>query len=195
MKIVESNWQTPDGTRLYTREWTPDGDSRAWVVLIHGLGEHCARYDHVAEKFSANDIHTLGFDYRGHGRSDGKRGHIPAFDLILQDIAHFLSEATRQAADKPVFLYGHSMGGEVVLLYVIQRRPAIRGVICTGPSLETGVPVHRFSPRGRRSTSGAGISWMRPGHTKLSATGRGRVRADPGDEMVSARLGLDILNR
>lgn len=200
MKIVESYWQTPDGARLYTRDWIPDGNPRAWVFLVHGLGDHCARYDHVAAKFAANGIHMLGFDLRGHGRSDGKRGHIQSYDLILQDIDHFLSEISNQAGNLPVYLYGHSLGGGIVLYYAIQRRPAIRGVISTGPSLEPGEPVspvklaigktlYSLVPKFTMA-NGLDLPYLSRDRSVVDA-----YLADPlVTRMVSARLGLDLIN-
>jgi alpha-beta hydrolase superfamily lysophospholipase len=200
MKIVEAEWKTPDGVRLYTREWIPSGDQLALVVLVHGLGEHCARYDHVTERFASNGIHTLGFDHRGHGRSEGKRGHIPGYDLVLQDIDHFIFEAKRQAGDLPVFLYGHSMGGEMVLYYAIQRRPDIRGVISTSPGLATGVPVPPVKLAAAKTlyllapslTMDNGLDVQNLSHDRAVVDA---YRADPlVTEMVSARLGLDLIN-
>jgi alpha-beta hydrolase superfamily lysophospholipase len=140
MTISESKWKTPQGTWLYTVEWAPPRP-RAAVVLAHGLGEHCRRYDHVARVFTAAGIAVLGFDHRGHGRSEGKRGHIPAMALAMDDISHFLDEAAARTPGLPRFLYGHSLGGLMVLNHGLTRKPPVAGILCTSPGLEPGQPV------------------------------------------------------
>jgi alpha-beta hydrolase superfamily lysophospholipase len=121
-----------DGHSLFSRIWaTPD--SKAVIALIHGFGEHSGRYTHVADFFNKNGYSVFALDNRGHGQSGGKRGHAPTYDSYMDDIEVFLNHVATQSAGKPVFLYGHSMGGNLVLNYVIRRQPALKGVIATGP--------------------------------------------------------------
>jgi alpha-beta hydrolase superfamily lysophospholipase len=105
------------------------------VVLVHGLGEHCSRYGHVAQALVSEGLYVLGFDQRGHGRSPGKRGLISSYDQPLDDIAVALERAQTDAPDLPLFLYGHSLGGLEVLHYGLVRKPDLQGVIATSPAL------------------------------------------------------------
>jgi len=109
--------------------------SRAAVVLVHGLGEHCGRYEHVAQAFVSDGLYVLGFDQRGHGRSPGKRGLIPSYDQPLEDLTVALERAQADAPSLPLFLYGHSLGGLEVLHYSLVRKPELHGVIATSPAL------------------------------------------------------------
>lgn len=121
-----------DGLSLFSRIWaTPD--SKAVIALIHGFGEHSGRYTHVADFFNKNGYAVFALDNRGHGQSGGKRGHAPTYDSYMDDIEVFLNYVATQSAGKPVFLYGHSMGGNLALNYLIRRQPALKGVIATGP--------------------------------------------------------------
>lgn len=140
MAPQESTWQTPDGKKLYTRTWLPEGEPVAAVVLVHGLGEHCSRYDHVAALFNQRGIAVYSFDHRGHGNSSGPVGHIESYDAVNGDIDHFIADAQKSNPGKPIFLYGHSMGGSMVLYYTLKHQPAIAGVICTSPGLIPGTP-------------------------------------------------------
>ncbi len=200
MTIQESTWKTPDGVSLYTRLWLPDGAVRAAVVLIHGLGEHCARYDHVAQAFNEHGIEVSSFDLRGHGRSEGIRGHIPSFDQVNQDIDHFLTGAAATNPNLPVFLYGHSMGGELVLNYILKRSPHIAGVICTSPGLGTTVPVPAIKVTLGKVLYNIAPRITMPNGLDLENLSHDRevIRAYQADPLctnqVSARLGLDILN-
>src|SRR5918992_3514740 len=78
----------PDGTEIFTREWAPPGGvaARGSVLLVHGLGEHCGRYDHVAARLAAIGLTVHGHDLRGHGRSEGARGSIPDEETLLDDL-------------------------------------------------------------------------------------------------------------
>ncbi len=126
---------TNDGLALFARSWGDAQTSRAVVVLVHGLGEHCGRYEHVAQALISESFYVLGFDQRGHGRSPGKRGHIPSYDQPLDDIAVAIEHAQADAPGLPLFLYGHSLGGLEVLHYGLVRRPKLQGVIATSPAL------------------------------------------------------------
>jgi len=123
------------GHSFYACEWSPSGDSKAVILLIHGLSDHAGRYCHVGSFFSAAGYHMIVPDLRGHGRSFGKRGHFPSFNVIMEDITLFLEEAGRRHPSLPVFLYGHSMGGNLVLNYLIRNRPPVAGAIVTSPWL------------------------------------------------------------
>jgi len=131
----EFTLNTNDGLALYARSWGDPQASRAVVVLVHGLGEHCSRYEHVAQALVSESLYVLGFDQRGHGRSPGKRGLIPSYDQPLDDITVALERAQTDAPSLPVFLYGHSLGGLEVLHYGLVRKPELQGVIATSPAL------------------------------------------------------------
>lgn len=135
MNHQELHWQTADGLEIFGRCWQPDAEIRAVVCLVHGLGEHSGRYAHVAAALTAAGYALLGFDLRGHGRSAGLRGHTPSYKALLDDIALLLEQAERYFPGRPRFLYGHSLGGNLVLNYALRRRPQLAGVVATGPWL------------------------------------------------------------
>lgn len=123
-----------DGTALQYYEQTAE-NPRAVVCLVHGMGEHMGRYGHVADYFNAKGFHVLGFDQRGHGLSQGKRGHTPSYGLLQESVAHLVETASARYPGLPVFLYGHSMGGNLVLNYAIRNGKGIRAVIGSSPYL------------------------------------------------------------
>ncbi len=142
MKHQEFFWQTDDDIKIYAQEWKPEGETRAVVALVHGLGEHSGRYQHVAEFLGQSGFAVLSFDLRGHGQSGGVRGHAASYDAIMDDIRRLTQEAARRYPNKPCFLYGHSLGGNLVLYYTLSRRPAgLYGVISSSPGLATAAPV------------------------------------------------------
>ncbi len=92
-------------------------DPLAVICVIHGIGEHFLRYERFADRLSRFGITTLGIDLRGHGNSEGKRGHCAPREAVLKDIDDLLVYASRKYPDLPLVLYGHSMGGNLVLDY------------------------------------------------------------------------------
>lgn len=111
---------------------------RAVIFLVHGMGEHARRYEHVAEYFKNVNIATIAIDLRGHGNSHGKRGHMPSFEHIMNDLKLSISEAVSVCKGLPLILYGHSMGGNLILNYLLRNAEGISGAIVTGPYLRLG---------------------------------------------------------
>ncbi len=135
MQTLEWTWVSTDAVNLYARGWLP-AQPKAVICLVHGHGEHIGRYEHVAAALGKGGYALLGFDLRGHGKSGGPRGHTPSYEALLDDIASFCHQVQVRYPDLPRFLYGHSMGGNLVLNYALRRRPDLCGVVATGPWLE-----------------------------------------------------------
>ncbi len=135
MNHFEDSWQTSDGLTIFAEGWAADGEPRAAVGLIHGIGEHVHRYLHVGEFLAQAGFACMGFDLRGHGRSAGQRGHAPDYQLLLDDIAVFLARLQQRYPAQPIFLYGHSLGGNLVINYALRRQPGIAGIVASAPEL------------------------------------------------------------
>lgn len=109
------------------------------VGVLHGMGEHLARYAPVAQQLVKAGFAMMGFDLRGHGRSGGPRGHTPSYEALLDDVGMLQERINERYPRRPVFLYGHSLGGALAINYVMRRPSRIRGVIATSPLLVTVV--------------------------------------------------------
>lgn len=144
MKTFQSGWESKDGIKFFTQGWEPDKKPKAVVCLVHGHGEHTGRYVHVGEAFTQAGYVLTGFDLRGHGKSGGPRGHAPSFEALMQDIDRFLKETEARYPKLPRFLYGHSLGGILVLNYALRRRPDVVGVISTAAGLRTALEEQKF---------------------------------------------------
>ena len=139
MNHFESSWIAKDGLETYFQGWEPKKTPHAVVCLIHGLGEHSSRYFHVADRLTAAGFAVLTMDLRGHGKSAGARGHVASIDNFLDDIDRLLKEAEDRFPGTPRFLYGHSLGGILVLFYTLKRKPVLAGVVATSPGLRTAL--------------------------------------------------------
>ena len=126
------------GLTIHTRLWEPEGTAKAIVVLVHGLGEHSGRYEAVAARLTEAGYAVSSFDLRGHGQSAGGRGDT-RFAVTFQDIDRLLADAAGRFTPRPCFLYGHSLGGLLVLAYTLERRPAVAGVVASGAALHTAL--------------------------------------------------------
>lgn len=135
MKHTNFKFNISEGSELYAQEWQPESDIQGVICLIHGMGEHSGRYDHMAQTLNQAGYVLLSYDQRGHGKSFGQRGHTRSYETLLNDINDFCSVALQRFPNLPVFLYGHSLGGNLVLNYVLRRQPKFAGVIVTSPWL------------------------------------------------------------
>ncbi len=135
-----------DGTRLFRRSWLPANPQRA-LVLVHGFAEHSGRYDHMGAWFAARDFVVHGYDHRGHGRSDGARGHVDSFSQLLDDLETFLDMVRGEHPDVPLVLVGHSLGGLVVASLLAERKPDLLCAVTSAPPLELGPGISRIRIR------------------------------------------------
>lgn len=135
MQVKELFLNTNDGTTLYVQEWRPEAKVKGVVCVLHGLGEHGGQYAELAEALLNQDIALLAIDLRGHGRSAGRRGHAPSYASLLDDVDTLLNGTAESYPSAPRILYGHSLGGNVVINYALRRQPDITGLVCTSPWL------------------------------------------------------------
>jgi acylglycerol lipase len=200
MSYNASAMQTKENIELFQQIWKPDGDINAVISLIHGLGEHSSRYKHVAEYYQSKGYVVAAFDLRGHGKSQGQRGHYASLETALDDIKVFIDSTTAQFPGKPVFLYGHSLGGVMVLNYAIKIKNNLTGVIATSPGLATGDKVAPWKlSLGKLLYSVLPTFSMANGLDVENISRDKEVvrkyKADPlVHDQITARFGLDFLN-
>ena len=131
-----------DGSNVVVQDWPldPGVKLRGVVIVVHGLGEHAGRYEHVAKHLNAWGFAVRGYDQCGHGESSGARGSLPSDTRLLDDLADMVdSTRTRYGKDTPVILIGHSMGGLVVGRFVSLKMRAVDGLVMSSPALDAGM--------------------------------------------------------
>lgn len=125
-----------DGVDLFLRKDIDDAD-KAVLVIVHGLGEHSGTMDYMAERLRKSHIGTYRPDHRGHGKSGGERAWLDSFHQLPDDLDLTVQLALKENPHRPVFLYGHSMGGFTVAAYAVKHPGlAIRGIITSAALLE-----------------------------------------------------------
>lgn len=142
MPSLVSHAATADGTDLLLRHWPAPAGVAPWasLLLVHGLGDHSGRYEHVGDQLSAAGLDVHAFDLRGNGGSGGRRGHVDRWTRHHDDLEARLAAVRDAAAGRPVVLYGHSMGGLIALGYLIDGRPRPDLVVLTSPGLDSAFP-------------------------------------------------------
>lgn len=134
MTLNEFDFQVA-GIKLHGQYYSPKL-IKAVVVLIHGLGEHSKRYERTVIPFLwEKSVAVISYDQFGHGNSEGKRGNHPGYSSLLDAVDHVISKASSLFPEQPIFLYGHSMGGNIAINYGLQRPGVVKGLIVTSPFL------------------------------------------------------------
>ncbi|MCC7125706.1 MAG: lysophospholipase [Acidobacteria bacterium] len=130
--------RAPDGTDLLTRHWPAAGTPWAAVLLVHGLGEHSGRYDHVGTQMAAAGLDVHAYDHRGTGGSGGPRGDVAHWSLLHDDLQSRCEAVAAASPALPLVLYGHSMGALVVAGYALDGRcPQPAAIVLASPALDS----------------------------------------------------------
>lgn len=137
-----STFTASDGDNLAIQDWPLDEGVpvRGVVLLVHGLGEHAGRYDHVARKLNSWGFAVRGYDQCGHGESGGGRGSLPTNTRLVEDLTDVVNSTRMRMPDGlPLIVLGHSMGGLVAACFAALRRRPIDGLVLSSPALDPGL--------------------------------------------------------
>ena len=137
-----STFVATDGDNVMIQDWPlePGVPLRGVVIVVHGLGEHAGRYEHVARQLNEWGFAVRGYDQCGHGESGGPRGSLPTDTRLLDDLADIIdSTRLRMSKQTPLILLGHSMGGLVVGRFVSLGIRVVEGLIMSSPALDAGM--------------------------------------------------------
>ena len=135
-EIMHHNFHltTSDGVQLAANEWRPEGTPLMSVMLVHGQGEHMGRYHLFGEVLAENGVRCIGVDLRGHGISQGKRGHVKKWSDYFSDL-----DAVAELLPAQYSIIGHSMGGLIALGYGLRNQQRVSSIAVTGPLLGVSI--------------------------------------------------------
>ena len=124
------------GVSLFTQRWLPDSDAKGILIISHGIAEHSGRYAYAAEHFVNASYAVYALDHRGHGRSGGLKVHVDSFSDYVTDLRIFAEHVRTSTPALPTFVFGHSMGSLIALLYSFEYGDELSGLITTGTALK-----------------------------------------------------------
>lgn len=162
------------------RVWEPEAGPRAAIVLVHGLGDHCGRYGNVVNHLVPPGYAVYGLDQIGHGASEGKREYIERFTDFTDTLDILVRMVKGWQPDIPLFLLGHSLGGLIATVYLLEHQAEFRGAVLSAPAVMAGKGIPRAAIMATRI-----LSALAP-RLGVSALDAGTVSSDP--QVVKAYL-------
>ena len=160
------------------------------IIITHGMGEHSMRYLEMVDFYTNEGYTVISFDIRGHGLSEGKRGHTPGYDFLMDDIERVYTQVKNDYPSLPIFLFGHSMGGNLVLNFLLRKPNSICGAIVTGAYLKLGFEPPRWKIILAKLSSSIWPTLSQPTELELDALSRNKevIRKYENDELVHDRI-------
>lgn len=141
MQHMEGTFPGVHHADIYYQAWLPDGEMKAVLLLVHGLGEHSGRYTNHVNYFVPRGYAIYALDHLGHGKSAGGREVIDDFSDFTHTLAIFHRMVKEWQPDKPIFILGHSMGGLITCTYLLEHQAEFQGAILSAPALKSGDDV------------------------------------------------------
>lgn len=143
---LQGRFSTFDGIRIHFRHLIPKESTCYTVMLVHGFGEHAGRYGNLYDWFLPKSYEFYAPDMRGHGLSEGKKGHVDKFSDYIDDLEVLRKKIDSERPSKcdlkgGNILIGHSMGGLIALRYALDHPEGLSAVVVSGPLLKLAIPV------------------------------------------------------
>lgn len=140
----EVSTQTVSSLNIFHQCWLPEGEVKAVVIVVHGLGEHSGRYRNVVNTLVPQGYAIHALDHIGHGQSDGMRKYVDRFEDFISTLHTFSGLVRAQYENQPVFLLGHSMGGLIATRYLLDYQHEFSGAVLSAPALKVTNEMHPF---------------------------------------------------
>jgi alpha-beta hydrolase superfamily lysophospholipase len=139
--MPSDNFQTKDGLTLYTEYALPQTEPKAVVLLVHGYGEHCGRYQHVIARLTSSGYAVYTLDHRGHGKSEGVRAYCDYMDQFVEDLKLYFDRMKAAQPGKKRFVLGHSMGALISLAFTERYQSEIDALAISGAPVNADANV------------------------------------------------------
>ncbi len=199
MRHHEGFFKGPRNVEICHRSWLPEGDPKAVLLIVHGLAEHCGRYDNVVDHFVPLGYAVYGVDHIGHGKSGGARVFVERFDDFIDVLEAYIDMIRGWQPDRAIFMVGHSLGALIGAVYLLDHQADLAGAILSGPLVRVPDNVSPLAVLLSRILS---VLAPKLGVAGVDATGVSRdpavVEAYVNDPLVhtgktTARLGCEML--
>jgi acylglycerol lipase len=173
MKHIEGNFKGVRNANIYYQAWLPEGDVKAVLFVVHGLGEHCGRYMNHVNYFVPLGYAVYGLDHLGHGKSDGEQEVIQRFEDYTDTLTIYYQMVKGWQPGKPIFILGHSMGGLITCTYLLDHQDFFKGAIISAPAIKVSENISSMT-----ITMGKVLSRIAP-KAGILALDAGAISRDP----------------
>jgi alpha-beta hydrolase superfamily lysophospholipase len=136
MKHQEGFFKGVRDANIYFQNWLPEGEPKAVLLIVHGLAEHSGRYMNIVNHFAPLGYAVYGMDHLGHGKSDGTRVYVKRFEDYTNTLKIYFDRIRRWQPGKPIFLVGHSMGGLISAMFLLDHQAELRGAVLSGVAVK-----------------------------------------------------------
>jgi alpha-beta hydrolase superfamily lysophospholipase len=136
MKHQEGFFKGVRDANIYFQSWSPESEPRAILLIVHGLAEHSGRYMNLVNHFVPLGYGVYGIDHLGHGRSDGTRVFVERFEDYTNPLKVYFDMIRHWQPRKPIFLVGHSMGGLISAVYLLDHQAELTGAVLSGAAVK-----------------------------------------------------------
>lgn len=136
MKTIDGNFKSIRDLNIYYKGWLPDGDVKAVILIIHGVGEYCERYTNVINHFVPLGYAVYGLDHIGHGKSGGARSMIVRFEDFTEPLITYYKMVKDWHPHQSIFIYGHSLGGLITSFHLLEHQTDFKGAIISAPAVK-----------------------------------------------------------
>jgi acylglycerol lipase len=187
MKHQEGFFKGIRDANIYFQSWTPESEPKAVLLIVHGLAEHSGRYGNVINHFVPLGYAVYGIDHLGHGKSEGTRVYVERFDDYTNTLKVYFDKIRGWQPDKPIFLVGHSMGGLIGAVYLLDYQAELAGAVLSGAAVKIPKYVTPFI-----LFMGKMLSALVPKYGLLPLDANG-VSRDPG--VVQAYVSDSLVHR
>jgi acylglycerol lipase len=145
MNHIEGKFIGVRNIQVFYQAWLPEGDVKAVLPIIHGLGEHSGRYMNVVNHFVPLGYVVYGLDHIGHGKSGGPREFVERFEDFSDTFTQYLAMVKQWQPGKPVFLLSHSIGGLIAAYYLLDHQAKFQGAIFSAPVVKVASHVTQMT--------------------------------------------------
>ncbi len=136
MKHQEGSFKGIRDANIYYQCWLPESKAKAVLLIVHGLAEHSGRYMNVVNHFVPLGYAVYALDHIGHGKSSGTRVYVERFEDYTVTLKTYFDMVRHWQPDQPIFLVGHSMGGLIGAVYLIDHQAELTGAVLSGPAVK-----------------------------------------------------------
>jgi len=140
---IEGKFIGVRNTQIFYQAWLPEGDVKAVLPIVHGLGEHSGRYLNVVNHFVPLGYVVYGLDHIGHGKSGGAREFVEHFDDFSDTFTQYMNMVKQWQPGKPIFLLSHSIGGLIAAYYLLDHQAEFQGAIFSAPVVKVASHVSK----------------------------------------------------